>query len=171
MMDTKKSITLRPEGFTTPADRRLQKSRVRALATKDHDLIRNWAERHHAEPATGEETASGPATTRVNDGGAGIRFNFPGFSRFRPISWAEWFDNFDRHTLTFVFEEEVADRAYEVPGRLAVEAMGTIATTGSRLRTISESPPPSSVAATGWSGKRTTRTAVRPAMIDSPRAS
>jgi hypothetical protein len=113
MMDMKKSVTLRPEGFTTPADRRFEKSRVRALATKDHDLIRNWAERHHAEPSTGEATASGPATTCVNDGGAGIRFNFPGFSRFRPISWAEWFDNFDRHGLTFVFEEEVADRAYE----------------------------------------------------------
>jgi hypothetical protein len=113
MMDMKKSVTLRPEGFTTPSDRRLEKSRVRALATKNHDLIRNWADRHHAEPATGEETESGPATTRVNDGGAGIRFNFPGFSRFRPISWAEWFDNFDQHGLTFVFEEEVADRAYE----------------------------------------------------------
>ena len=112
-MDMKKSVTLRSEGFTTPSDRRLEKSRVRALATKDHDLIRHWAERHHAEPATGEETASGPATTRVNDGGAGIRFNFPAFSRFRPISWAEWFDNFDLHGLTFVFEEEVADRAYE----------------------------------------------------------
>jgi hypothetical protein len=112
MMDTKKSVTLRSEGFTTPADRRLEKSRVRALATKDHDLIRNWAERHHAEPATGEATVSGPATTCVNDGGGGVRFNFPGFSRFRPISWAEWFDNFDRYGLTFVFEEEVADRAY-----------------------------------------------------------
>jgi hypothetical protein len=113
MVDMKKSVTLRAEGFTTPADRRSEKSRVRALATKDHNLIRNWALRHRAEPSTGEETVSGPATTRVNDGGAGIRFNFPGFSRFRPISWAEWFDNFDRHGLTFVFEEEVADRAYE----------------------------------------------------------
>ena len=36
MMDTKKSVTSRPEGFTTPADRRLEKTRVRALATKDH---------------------------------------------------------------------------------------------------------------------------------------
>ena len=67
----------------------------------------------HAEPATGEATASGPATLKVTDGGAGIRFNFPGIARFRPISWSEWFDNFDFHGLTFVFEEEVADRAYE----------------------------------------------------------
>ena len=101
-----------PDGFTS-AKERTGGSRLRALATKDHNLIRRWAERHTAEPATGERTPSGPATLHVIDGGAGIRFNFPGFSRFRPISWEEWFENFDRHQLTFVFEQEVVDRAYE----------------------------------------------------------
>jgi DUF2934 family protein len=86
----------------------------RKLATKDKDVIRQWAARHHAEPATGEATPSGPATIDVNDGGAGIRFNFPGTGRFRPISWEEWFDNFDRYRLVFVYEENVADRAYEL---------------------------------------------------------
>lgn len=86
----------------------------RAMVTQDHDLIRHWAEKHRAEPATGEATASGPATMKVNDGGAGIRFNFPGLHRFRPISWDEWFGNFDEHDLEFVYEEEVADRAYEL---------------------------------------------------------
>ena len=84
----------------------------RKLATRDKDLIRQWAERHRAEPATGEATASGPATIDVNDGGAGIRFNFPAVARFRPISWDEWFENFDRHRLIFVYEEDIADRAY-----------------------------------------------------------
>jgi hypothetical protein len=84
------------------------------LATRDKDLIRLWAARHHGEPATGEATPSGPATIQVNDGGAGIRFNFPGAARFRPISWDEWFDNFDRYRLVFVYEEDVADRAYEL---------------------------------------------------------
>jgi hypothetical protein len=41
----------------------------------------------------------------VHDGGAAIRFNFPGFGRFRPITWDEWFQDFDRHGLTFVYEE------------------------------------------------------------------
>jgi DUF2934 family protein len=86
----------------------------RKLATKDKDVIRQWAAQHRAEPATGEATASGPATIDVNDGGAGIRFNFPGTGRFRPISWEEWFDNFDRHHLIFVYEENVAERAYEL---------------------------------------------------------
>ena len=83
------------------------------MATRDHDVIRAWAARHRAEPATGEATPSGPATTiHVNDGGVGIRFNFPGVGRFRPISWSEWMEHFDRHRLTFVYQEEVADRAY-----------------------------------------------------------
>lgn len=112
-MESKKSVSVRGDGFSTPADQSVSRARLRALATKDHGVIRRWAERHHAEPATGEATASGPAAAHVTDGGAGIRFNFPGLARFRPIEWSEWFDNFDRHELTFVFEEEVADRAYE----------------------------------------------------------
>ena len=77
------------------------------LATDDHELIRKWAARHDAEPATGEATASGPATVDVKDGGAGIRFNFPAAARFRPISWNEWFQHFTKHDLIFVYEREV----------------------------------------------------------------
>src|SRR3954468_19403618 len=51
---------------------------VRIAATTDHDEIRRWAARHGAEPSTGQATTSGPETLDVNDGGAGIRFNFPG---------------------------------------------------------------------------------------------
>ncbi|MEN3338465.1 MAG: hypothetical protein V7647_2141 [Acidobacteriota bacterium] len=112
-MQLKTPVRPRAEGFATAADRAAARSQLRALATKDHEIIQRWAERHRAEPATGEATPSGPATLHVTDGGAGIRFNFPGFARFRPIAWAEWFENFDRYELTFVFEEEVADRAYE----------------------------------------------------------
>lgn len=78
---------------------------VGPVATRDHELITSWAARHQAEPATGEATGSGPATVDVHDGGAGIRFNFPGFGRFRSITWDEWFQNFDRHGLSFVYEE------------------------------------------------------------------
>jgi hypothetical protein len=97
-----------------PADR----PGVRTVTTRDRDTIVRWAERHGAEPATGEASTSGPATrTVVNDTGAGIRFNFPGFARFRPISWDEWFGHFVKHDLLFVFEEEdeeqVAERAHE----------------------------------------------------------
>jgi hypothetical protein len=86
----------------------------RAMITRDHEEIRRWGARHHAEPATGELTPSGPATLDVRDGGAGIRLNFPGAGRFRPITWDEWFEHFERHHLMFVYEEEIADRAYAV---------------------------------------------------------
>jgi hypothetical protein len=76
--------------------------------TRDHDLIRNWAAQRQAEPATGEATSSGPATSKVNDGGAGIRFNFPGVGLFRPIDWDEWLANFDRHECAFVYDDEPA---------------------------------------------------------------
>ena len=77
------------------------------LATDDHQLIREWARRRDAEPATGEATQSGPATLDVHDGGAGIRFNFPGAARFRPITWDEWFQNFTQYDLMFVYDGEV----------------------------------------------------------------
>lgn len=85
------------------------------VATDDNDLIMEWARQHSAEPATGEATASGPATIDVKDGGAGIRFNFPAAARFRPISWDEWFANFHQHQLLFVYERN--DSAGTLSGR------------------------------------------------------
>jgi hypothetical protein len=75
------------------------------VSTRDHEVIRQWARVRHAEPATGEATASGPATVDVKDGGAGVRFNFPGQGMFRPIEWEEWLQNFDRHECAFVFDQ------------------------------------------------------------------
>jgi len=102
------------EEFSRRTDTARTATGARAILTDDHEVIRRWAARRCAEPATGEATASGPATIDVNDGGAGIRFNFPGVQRFRPISWDEWFEHFDKHELLFVYEEEVTDRAYEL---------------------------------------------------------
>ena len=115
MANTTSPISPPSRGFSTrAADRLRPPSDTRALITTDHGLIRRWAARHSAEPATGEATASGPSTITLNDGGAGIRFNFPGAARFRPITWDEWFQNFERHDLAFAFDEEVQDRAYEI---------------------------------------------------------
>jgi hypothetical protein len=76
------------------------------VATQYGELIKRWAERRSAEPATGESSATGPATVDVRDGDAGIRFNFPGVGRYRPISWEEWLEHFARHELIFVYERE-----------------------------------------------------------------
>jgi hypothetical protein len=93
--------------------------------TRDHAVIRRWAEIRHAEPATGEATASGPATIHVNDGGSGIRFNFPGAAAFRPIGWDEWFKNFDEHEQVFVYQEPLSDPQnanYQIEKRVSVTA-------------------------------------------------
>jgi hypothetical protein len=80
------------------------------VSTRDHAVIEVWARMLGAEPATGQATESGPASSMsVADGGAGLRFNFPGFARFRSIAWSEWFDHFNRYDLTFVFEPPEGD--------------------------------------------------------------
>jgi DUF2934 family protein len=116
MASTTRAVHMKDQPLALIGALRRQPDGVRVAATTDHDEITAWAVRHGAEPATGEATASGPATIAVNDGGAGIRFNFPGFARLRPISWDEWFDNFERHDLVFVYEaqdwHEVAVRAH-----------------------------------------------------------
>jgi hypothetical protein len=84
---------------------------VAVAATRDHRLIQRWAAQHKAEPATGESTPSGESTVHVNDGDAGIRFNFPGVGVFRPITWNEWFDNFETHELVFVYERDKSGRS------------------------------------------------------------
>ena len=88
------------------------------LATDDHELIREWAARHGAEPATGEATPSGPATIDVRDEGVGLRFNFPAAAHFRPITWDEWFQNFTRYDLMFVYESDVPGQAPSTRYRL-----------------------------------------------------
>ncbi len=90
-------------------DRPFESGGSHVVSTRDHDVIKRWASKRQAEPATGEATTTGPATIDVKDGGAGIRFNFPGASLFRPISWEEWFENFDRHQVVFVFENDTGD--------------------------------------------------------------
>ena len=151
-MELKNSVVARADGFATRADRTAARSQLRALATKDHGIIQRWAERHNAEPATGEATPSGPATLRVTDGGAGIRFNFPGIARFRQISWTEWFDNFDLPRADVRVRGGGRRSRLRVPGRHEVAETGTTRTTGSR-------PKRSSVHAvreqrgTGWSKK------------------
>jgi hypothetical protein len=95
----------KPHSVHEVHDDTLVESSAATLSTRDHGVIRQWASRRRAEPATGEATMSGPATVTIADTGAGIRFNFPGLGPFRPISWEECFENFDRHQLAFVYED------------------------------------------------------------------
>ncbi|HEY8536783.1 MAG TPA: hypothetical protein VIL25_10040 [Vicinamibacterales bacterium] len=67
----------------------------------DHDRIREWAEARGAKPARVKGTGG-----RRGQGDVGmIRLDFPGYSGARslqPISWKEWFRQFDENNLALL---------------------------------------------------------------------
>jgi hypothetical protein len=68
------------------------------LTTRDHDTIRRWAEERGGKP--------------VRIKGAGIEIDLPGYAggdKFEEISWDEWFEEFDRRGLEFVYQETTKD--------------------------------------------------------------
>jgi hypothetical protein len=74
------------------------------LVTRDHDVIRQWAERRRAEPATVDGTEHG-------DHLGVLRFDFPGYGgqSLRKVSWDEWFKTFDDRGLNFIHQEHRSD--------------------------------------------------------------
>jgi len=75
----------------------------RSLVTTDHDVIRDWAERRDAAPATVEGTE--------HQGHLGVlRFDFGGDNdRLRHVDWDEWFRTFDDRGLNFIYQETRSD--------------------------------------------------------------
>ncbi len=74
------------------------------LVTRDHGVIRSWAEKRGAQPATVEGSE--------HDGHVGVlRFDFPGYGgqSLEPIGWDEWFEPFDERNLEFVYQEHKSD--------------------------------------------------------------
>ncbi len=73
------------------------------LATRNHEVIMQWARERGAAPATIEGTGPGYR--------AGVlRFDFPGYSgsrKLKHISWEEWFQPFDERNLTFLYQEHM----------------------------------------------------------------
>ncbi|MBH0780404.1 hypothetical protein IT779_29445 [Nocardia sp. NEAU-351] len=72
--------------------------------TRDHEVIRRWAEQRGARPATmpGSEY----------DGRLEVlRFDFPGYGGavLRPVDWEEWFATFDERGLEFRYQDNRAD--------------------------------------------------------------
>jgi hypothetical protein len=87
-----------PEEITSTADR--PERAGRSLATTDHEVIRQWAKARRAVPATVAGTH--------HDGQLGVlQFDFPGYpgDRLVEVSWAEWFEAFDKRRLNFIYQE------------------------------------------------------------------
>ncbi|HSK09059.1 MAG TPA: hypothetical protein VK911_05760, partial [Vicinamibacterales bacterium] len=73
------------------------------LATRNHDVIRQWAEERGAVPAT-------VAGTEHGDRLGVLRFDFPygGKSEgLQQVEWDEWFRTFDERNLVFLFQEQL----------------------------------------------------------------
>lgn len=71
------------------------------LATRDHDVIMQWATDRKADPATirGTEHGGRPGV---------LRFDFPGYDeggQLAPVSWDKWFETFDDRELVFDYQE------------------------------------------------------------------
>ena len=70
--------------------------------THDHQKIKEWAEKRNGVPARVSGTESG--------GDEGIlRIHFPEFSKsdeLQEISWDDFFGDFDKENLDFLYQEE-----------------------------------------------------------------
>jgi hypothetical protein len=68
------------------------------LLTRDHEVIRQWAEQRNALPATTREA-------EADDRLGALRFDFEGGDErdLRPISWDEWLEEFDGRDLVFIY--------------------------------------------------------------------
>jgi len=79
----------------------------RSLVTRNHDVIRQWAEARGATPATIADTE--------HEGHLGVlRFDFPSGdsptnSRLEHVEWDEWFRTFDERGLNFIYQEHRMD--------------------------------------------------------------
>lgn len=74
------------------------------LATRDHDVIRAWAEERRGTPVTASRGPGG--RPRV------LRFDFEQNGRderLEPIGWDEWFSVFDDRDLVFLYQERRRD--------------------------------------------------------------
>ena len=74
--------------------------------TRDHDVIRRWAEERGAVPATVPGTEHG-------DHLGVLRFDFPGYGgeNLRHVGWDEWFRTFDERHLEFRYQDRKKDGA------------------------------------------------------------
>ncbi len=75
----------------------------KTLVTKDHDVIKRWAEERGAIPATVSGTWHG-------DRPGVLRFKFSGPNQgLEVISWEQWFGTFDERNLNFIYQEHKRD--------------------------------------------------------------
>jgi hypothetical protein len=98
--DRPPSSLRRAKWISSPEEHEDRKGQT--LATRNHDVIRSWAEERGARPAT-VETSRSKGDTRT------LRFDFPDFGGegLKEISWDEWLRVFDERNLVFIYQEHM----------------------------------------------------------------
>ena len=100
--DKLSASTLRAKWIISEAE---HEDRVgQTLATRSHEVIRQWTEERDGIPAT--------IMRADRDEGPGLLdLDFPGYGEqdLRHIGWAEWFEAFDLQDLVFVYQEHKTD--------------------------------------------------------------
>ncbi len=73
-----------------------------SLVTRNHEVIKQWAEARDAKPATVPGTEHG-------DHLGVLRFNFPGYGGqdLEEVDWDKWFKTFDDRDLVFLYQEHL----------------------------------------------------------------
>ena len=73
-----------------------------SLVTRNHEVIKQWAEARDAVPATVPGTEHG-------DHLGVLRFNFPGYGgdSLEEVSWEDWFNTFDDRRLVMIYQEHL----------------------------------------------------------------
>jgi hypothetical protein len=75
----------------------------RSLVTRDHEVIRQWAEKRGARPATVKGTEHGDLL-------GVLTFDFgERDENLREVGWDEWFKTFDARGLNFLYQETRRD--------------------------------------------------------------
>jgi hypothetical protein len=80
------------------------KSLAESKVTTDHEVIRKWVETRGGRPAAVKKT-------HEKDEPGIIRIDFPGFTgagSLEPITWKEFFVQFDDRKLAFLYQEKTA---------------------------------------------------------------
>lgn len=81
-----------------------KKSHKASNVTTDHEEIKNWVESRGGHPASVKRTREG-------DGSGILRIDFPGYEgggSLEPISWEEFFEQFESRKLAFLYQEKTA---------------------------------------------------------------
>ncbi len=90
--------TLRAKWMNSTSDREERPGQT--LATRNHDVIKQWVAERKAQPATV------PGTEHEGRPGV-LRFDFPGYGgdNLEHIEWSRWFETFDERELVFVYQD------------------------------------------------------------------